>query len=478
MRKNCSTKFINWRNGIFLFMLIAMGACTKSSTPGGGSNAITSFSFQTTGNQIPVSSQAAIQGSNIALFLPPGTNTGVLIATFSVAGNATVTVNGVTQTSGVTPNNFTSPVTYTVTTAGGAPQTFSVSVTTGISAIDQNVTAFMAQYNIPGMAIAITLNDKLVYVNAYGKASVENNQAVTTQSLFRISSLSKQITAVAIMRLLDEGKLSLNSTVFGTGSILGNTYGAQPYGPGVTNITVGELLHHTEGGWPDNSTDPFGSNFSYTIPQLMNWGLNNVPLLDTIPGRSYHYSHFGYTVLGRVIEKITGLPYNQAVQQLVLQPSGISDMQIAGNTMADRLPNEVEYYGQNNEDPYYIPVSRMDAANGWVASATDLARFLVHVDGLSNLTILSSNAVTAMTTGSYANPKYGCGWELNQYNIFHHGLWPGTGASQAITTQGGNFNYVILANTGSSDPNFGANMDNIFWNAIGNIPTWPGYDLF
>ena len=479
MRKNLSTKFLNWRNGMLLSMLFATGACTKSSTPdNGGPNAITAFSFQTAGNQIPVSSQASIQGSNIALFLPPGTNTGALIATFSVSGNANVTVNGVAQTSGVTPNDFTSPVTYTVNTTGSAPKTFSVSVTTGIQAIDQNVTAFMTQYNIPGMAIAITLNDKLVYANAYGKASVENNQAVTTQSLFRISSLSKQITSVAIMRLLDQGKLSLDQTVFGTGSILGNTYGAQPYGPGITNITVGELLHHTGGGWPDDSTDPFGSNFSYTIPQLMNWGLNNVPLLDTIPGRSYHYSHFGYTVLGRVIEKITGLSYSQAVQQLVLQPSGISDMQIAGNTLAARLPNEVEYYGQNNEDPYYIPVSRMDAANGWVASATDLARFLAHVDGMSNLTILSPGAVKAMTTGSYANPKYGCGWELNQFNIFHHGNWPGTGSSQAITTQNGNFNYVILANTGSNDPNFSGNMDNIFWNAIGNIQTWPGYDLF
>jgi D-alanyl-D-alanine carboxypeptidase len=478
MFKNLSCKLISWRNGMFLSLLVFMVSCSKSSTPGGRPSAIISFSFDTTGNPIPVSSQASIQGSNIALFLPPGTNTNALIATFSIFGRATVTINGVAQLSGVTKNDFSSPVTYTVTPQGTAPQTFTVTVTTGIQAIDQNVAAFMSQYNIPGMAIAITLNDKLVYVNSYGKASIESNQAVTTQSLFRISSLSKQITSAAIMRLLDQGKLSLNQTVFGSGSILGNTYGAQPYGPGVTNITVSELLHHTEGGWPDNSTDPFGSNFSYTIPQLMNWGLNNVPLLDTIPGRSYYYSHFGYTVLGRVIEKITGLPYAQAVQQLVLQPSGISDMQIAGNTLSARLPNEVQYYGQNNEDPYYIPVSRMDAANGWVGSATDLARFLVHVDGQSNLTILSPNAMTAMTTGSYANPKYGCGWELNQYNIFHHGNWPGTGSSQAITTQNGNFNYVILANTGSNDPNFSANMDNIFWNAQSNIQNWPGYDLF
>jgi D-alanyl-D-alanine carboxypeptidase len=481
MRQTLSTKIISFRNGMFLFMLLALGACSKSSTSGGGgggTNAITSFSFQTTGNNIPVSSQAAIQGSNVNLFLPPGTNTGALIATFGVSGNATVTVNGVTQTSGTTPNNFTSPVTYTVTTPGGTSQNFTVAVTTGIGAIDQGIAAFMSQYSIPGMSIAITLDDKLVYVNSYGMASTENNQPVTNNSLFRISSLSKQITSATIMRLLDQNKLSLNSPVFGPGSILGNTYGNQPFGPGVTNITVGELLHHTQGGWPDNSTDPFGSNFSYTIPQLMNWGLNNVPLLDTVPGRSYYYSHFGYTVLGRVIEKVTGLSYSAAVQSLVLQPSGITDMQICGNTLADRAPNEVEYYGLGNGDPYYIPLSRMDAANGWIASTTDLARFLVHFDGQSNLTLISPNAFNAMVTGSYANPNYGCGWEMNQYNIFHHGNWPGTGATQAITTQSGNFNYVILANAGNSDPNFSANMDNIFWNAVGNIQTWPGYDLF
>jgi len=478
MHNNFSIKLTSLRNGMFLSLLALIFSCSKSNPGGGSSSAFTSFSFQQTGNPIPVTSTAAIQGTSIALFLPPGTNLNALTATFSVTGNGTVTVNGVAQQSGVTKNDFSAPVIYTVSLPGGSKQNYSVTVTTGISAIDQNVAAFMKQYNIPGLSIAITLNDKLVYVNSYGKASTENNQPVTSQSLFRISSLSKQITSVAIMRLLDQGKISLNQNVFGTGSILGTTYGAQPYGPGINNITVDELLHHTEGGWPDNDTDLFGNNLSYTIPQLIGWQLNNVPLLDTLPGRSFYYSHFGYSVLGRVIEKITGLSYSQAVQQLVLQPSGITDMQIGSNTLETRLPNEVEYYGQNGQDPYDIPVSRMDATNGWVATATDMARFLAHVDGFTSQTILSANALTAMTTGSFANPKYACGWEINQYNWFHHGNWPGTGTSQAITTQSGNFNYVILANTNSSDPNFSNNMDNIFWNSLNNIPAWPSYDLF
>ena len=120
----------------------------------------------------------------------------------------------------------------------------------------------------------------------------------------------------------------------------------------------------------------------------------------------------------------------------------------------------------------------MDATEGWLATASDMARFLVHVDGLSSETILSPNALTVMTTGSIANPKYACGWEVNAYNWFHHGNLPGTGTTQAITTQSGNFNYVILANTNNSDPNYSNNMDNIFWNALPIINNWPGYDLF
>lgn len=464
----------------FSFIMVFLFSCSKSSGPGGGGNTSTikAFSFQQAGNAIPVASNAVISGPNINIFLPPGTNTRALIATYSLSDSATVLVNGAAQQSGVTPNDFSSPVTYSVTGLNGIVQTYTVQLTTGISAIDQNVAAFMTKYNVPGLSIAITLNERLVYVNSYGKASLEDNQNVTSQSLFRISSLSKQITSAAIMRLLDQNKISLDQKVFGTGGILGTIYGAQPYGPGITNITVGQLLHHTEGGWPDNNTDPLGTNPNMTVQQIVGWGLNNVPLLDTIPGTSYYYSHFGYSILGRVIEQITGMPYTQAIQNLVLQPCGVSDMQIAGNTLAERLPNEVKYYSSNQYSPYTFNISRMDAANGWLASATDLANFLVHVDGLSGKTILSTSAINTMSTPSLANPAYACGWEVNQLNWWHHGNLPGTGTTQAITTQNGNFNYVILTNTGSDDPNFSGDMDNIFWNAQPSVNLWPNYDLF
>ncbi len=480
MRNSTKNYFKAGRNFLFLALAACLFSCSKSSSGGGGNNsAISSFSFQTAGNNIPVASTAVINGSNITIFLPPGTNTNALVASFTLSDSAQVTVGGAKQQSGITPNNFTSGVTYSVTGLNGATQTYNVTLITGLAAIDQNVSAFMTKYNVPGLTIAITLDEKLVYLNAYGKASLDDNQTTLSgNSLFRISSLSKQITSAAIMRLLDEGKINLDQNVFGTGGILGNTYGSLPYGPGITQITTRELLHHTEGGWPDDSTDPLGQGLNMTPQQIVGWGLNNVPLLDPVPGSSFYYSHFGYVILGRVIEKITGQTYTDAVNSLVFQPAGITDMQIAGNSLAQRLPNEVKYYSNTTVNPYDINVEQEDAANGWLSSAYDMAKFMINVDGLSGKTILTPAAITTMSTPSTANKGYACGWEVNSLNWWHDGRFPGTGTTEAITTQNGNFNYVILCNTSSSDSNFSGDMENIFWNAQPSINLWPSYDLF
>ncbi|MBS1527464.1 MAG: beta-lactamase family protein [Bacteroidetes bacterium] len=182
-------------------------------------------------------------------------------------------------------------------------------------------------------------------------------------------------------------------------------------------------------------------------------------------------------MLGRVIEKITGKSYQQAVQDLVLTPCGITDMAIGGNTLAQRMPNEVKYYGQSGEDPYAYNITRMDAHGGWVATATDLARFLVRVDGFSSKPdIISNSARTTMITGSSANPAYGCGWAIAGQNYFHQGSLPGTATEQARTQQG--FNFVILTNTRSLDANFTTALDQLFWNAYAKSPAWMTGDLF
>jgi CubicO group peptidase (beta-lactamase class C family) len=438
--------------------------------------ALTSFAILRSVNGGAVDADVTISGSAVSAFLPPGTDRTKLKASFTVSPDATVSVNGVAQTSGVTANDFTNPVTYVVRAADGSTASYAVTLTTDIASIDQVVSAFMAKYSVPGLSLVITADENLVYAKAYGRA--DDTHAAKTTDLYRIASLSKQITSVAIMRLLDQDRISLDQKVFGAGGILGTTYGTQPYGAGVTDITVDELLHHTSGGWPNDGSDPMFTNPSMTAAQLISWTLDSRPLSHT-PGTAYAYSNFGYCVLGRVIEKITGVSYADAVNALVLRPAGVGTMQIGGSTLASRALDEVQYYGQNGENPYVFNIPRMDAHGGWIASATDLARILVRVDGSSKKAdILSSSAIKTMTTASAANASYADGWSVNGPNWWHTGSLPGTATEQARTTSRGNYNFVILTNTRSSSPTFVSDLDALFWSALAATSRWPSYDLF
>lgn len=480
--RNLSNQFSHTIRDVLLFSLtIILFSCTKSSPPPNTlPAAITGFSFTQTTNSIPVTSTAAISGTAINIFLPPQTNTNALVASFTLSDSGIVRVNGVAQQNGVTANDFSNPVTYTVTSQSGYTQSYVVTLTTNISAIDQGVVSFMTMYAVPALSIAITQNNRLVYAKAYGASDVANNIPASTTDLYRTVGLSQQITAVAIMKLMDLGQININDKVFGTGSILGTTYGTQPYSTGITDITVSELLHQTAGGWPNDATDPMFTNLSMTADQLISWTLDNRPLTYT-PGDHFVYSNFGYCILGRVIEKITGQSYAQAVKSLVLQPSGITDMQIAGNTLADRIPNEVIYYGQS-EDPYNFNITRMDSHSGWLASATDVARFQAHVDGQDANTIISPNAITVMTTPSTVQTNFGCGWFLDNAAIrqswYFQGGLPGSSAEETISTGSGNLNFVILTNTRNLTSTYTHDMDEIFWTALPNVQAWPTYNLF
>ncbi len=346
-----------------------------------------------------------------------------------------------------------------------------------IAQVDDAVYHFMQQYKVPGMSVAITRNGKLVYAKSYGKADIENNVPVSNASLFRIASVSKPITATAILKLAEAKKLNLDDKVFGEGALLGNKYGKQPYSAGIRQITVRHLLQHTAGGWPNNGADPMFSQPELNAASLISWTLDHVPL-DTIPGTRYAYSNFGYCILGRVIEQVSGQPYAQYVKTAILQPSGGSTMQIGGNTLAERKPLEVKYYGQLGQDPYCCDVTRMDAHGGWIASATDLARWLVSIDGFdSKPDILSKASIAAMTTPSAANPNYALGWLVNAYhNWWHSGSLPGT-ASEVIRASNV-FNWVMLCNT-RTDKGFFNDLDALIWKAVSDKQTpWPAEDLF
>jgi CubicO group peptidase (beta-lactamase class C family) len=277
---------------------------------------------------------------------------------------------------------------------------------------------FRQQFRVPAMSVALSKNGRFVFDRAGGMADRQHVTQAEENSLFRIADLSKSITAVTIFSLTEAGKLNLGDHVFGSGGILGTRYGKAPYKTYVTDITVDHLLSHTAGGWAADDNDPMLHNNGWDQAKLITETIDNVPLTNQ-PGASWAYSNFGYCVLGRIIEQVTGQPYESYVQANILAPCGITTMQIAQNSERHRASDEVVYTGQYSEDPYKININRMDSTSGWIASATQLVQFLNHVAGAPNIpALLKPGTVNVMTTPAPASPedaaRWARGWMISQ----------------------------------------------------------------
>jgi CubicO group peptidase (beta-lactamase class C family) len=293
--------------------------------------------------------------------------------------------------------------------------------------------AFRQQFRVPAMSIAISRNGRFVYDHAGGMANPQHVTQAQQDTLFRIADLSKPITAVTIFSLIESGKLHLTDKVFGPAGILGARYGKPPYKQYLTDVTVDHLLTHTAGGWAADDNDPMFHNRGWDQTKLITATIENVPLTAP-PGTQWIYSNFGYCVLGRVIEQVTGQPYETYVRANILAPCGITTMQIARDSERQRASDEVVYVGQYSEDPYKINVNRMDATDGWIASSTQLVQFLNHVAGAPNIpALLKPESIRAMTTPAPAYPagsaRYARGWMVSEEGSgswWHNGSLPGS----------------------------------------------------
>ena len=349
-----------------------------------------------------------------------------------------------------------------------------------LNSIDNQVNSVMSSSGAPAVSLAITQKGRLVFAKAYGRIDVENNVAATTAHRFRLASVSKPITAVAMMKMTELKKadgtplLNLGSKVFGSGAILGTTYGTSAnYSTRLKTIRVRHLLNHSEGGWPNDGTDPMFnlSTINYSQAQLIGWTIDNRALVND-PGNVYAYSNFGYCVLGRVIEKLTGQSYAGWIKAKVLSPLGITSMEIGGDEEADRLSNEAKYYPKADAYGTTMEVNRMDAHGGWVATPVDLARLLVKVDGFPTRSdILTSASITSMTTIGVAGSGYAKGWAVNSApNWWHAGGMPGT--SSEVARISSEINWAVVSNQSGPD------LDGMMWNILGAVPVWPAHDLF
>jgi CubicO group peptidase (beta-lactamase class C family) len=365
--------------------------------------------------------------------------------------------------------------------------------------IDTTVTNAMRASNTVGLSLAITIHGRLVFAKSFGQADQSAGTALHPTNRLRLASVSKPITAIEIMHLVEQGRLNLSDRVFGKGALLGETYGLESdfKDARVKDITVQELLEHTGGGWDndggDGSADPMFTEPTLDQAGLIKSVLKSTPL-EFAPGTTYQYSNFGYCVLGRIIEQVTGKRYEDAVRDDVLRPSGAGSFAIGGDTRADRLSDEVAYHqvGAGAADPYGMKVRRMDSHGGWVGTPIDLLRIGVRADGFASVPdLLNASSTATMTTATTAldtagnMPNYAKGWAVNGIpNWWHTGYLPGTQSIFVRTADrygpSGKDEFVWSAatNSNNADRSKDIDLDQLMWDVVKGVHAWPSYDLF
>ena len=345
---------------------------------------------------------------------------------------------------------------------------------------DVAMTNLLNDFDIPGGQLAITYQGRLVYSRGFGFADSSTNTAVCPDNIFRIASLSKQITAITIMHLFEQGMVGLNDLVFGPNGILNDGIYLDILDPLVYGITVKHLLSHQSG--------MTSSNF-YLNSQMLNF----------TPGTSAEYSNMGYVFLGRVIEKITTQDYETYVRDSILAPIGITDMHSGKSLLIDQLPNEVHYYDYPGAPlvPSIFDASILvprqyggtfsmefsKACGAWVASAQDLCKLLCAVDLYPTkpdiLLPATINTMVQPTNQYVFGSPYALGWQINttDNNWLHSGSLPGTMTFQCRRNDG--INYALLVNTRPYDSGAAVTaLNGLVRSIVPLITSWPTFDLF
>jgi CubicO group peptidase (beta-lactamase class C family) len=395
----------------------------------------------------------------------------------------------------VSRNNLVSsiyPKSYNLTNEGSE---FSV-----YSKLDQSFNSFIKKWDLASASIAIAKDGKLIYAKGFGYSDKEDSIKAEPYSLYRIASVSKLITAAAIMKLIESDKLSLDAKVFGKDGILNDTIFLHYVDKRVEDITVKNLLNHSAGWtsyWGDHMfindviAKSLGKELPITMQDILVFALSK--RLHFQPGTYSSYCNLGYSILQLVIEKASGQSYESYVKYAIFSPLNIYDASIAFNFDSLRYPNEARYY----EIPEAEKVKAFDgskdsilkcrggndirtlgAAGGWVISSVSLLKFLLAIDGNDDFPdILSRKSILRLVEreGEYQP----LGWKA----IYQTGKWwrsgsfPGTSAIAVVRNDG--FSYVFLTNTSPwPGAKFPYEIDRLMNRNISQIRTWPDINLF
>lgn len=347
-----------------------------------------------------------------------------------------------------------------------APEQTPVLDSSTINQIESMVKTIMDKNHTPGAAVGIVKDGKLVYAEGFGVSELGTQTPVTPESIFFMASIAKSVTGMAIMQLVEEGKIDLDAPV--------TKY--LPYftlaDPSARAITIRQLLSHTSGMAdygdlmadftnPDNPTDD-GVLENYVRSFV------DESLLFS-PGKDWSYSNSGFDTLGDVVAKVSGQSYEAYVQEHILTPLGMKDSTfLLGEVDPTALvaPHTWDADGNPLTQDFYPYLRKHGPAATFFSNVRDMVRFTVanmNHGEFNGVRVLSSAAYDEMWAPQAASTwaemfgpqvnNYGLGWWVG---TFHDQLTIGNyGAEAGFQSHLGIFpdqNFAVIAMVNAYDP--------------------------
>ena len=319
------------------------------------------------------------------------------------------------------------------------------------SQIESTIKKFMVSNGVPGVSVAIVENGQYEWSGGFGAADLENSVPANAETLYRLASISKPITATAAMLLWQRGKLDLDAPV-------------QKYCPAFpvkeTPITTRETLGHLAGirhyksGADDLETDNT-RHFDNPIEGGLNF-FKNDPLV-AVPGTKFNYSTQGFTLVGCVIEGASGQKYVDFVRDNVFVPAGMSHTRVDDRFAV--IPHRTRFYSKDEAgaitNSEFLDSSYKIPGGGWLSSAVDMANFEAAMLNERVVTRSTRDVMwTSQKTPDGKETGYGLGWgtgkELGVLDVGHAGGQQGTSTKILILPER-RAGVVVLMNLDGGD---------------------------
>jgi D-alanyl-D-alanine carboxypeptidase len=340
------------------------------------------------------------------------------------------------------------------TSGAGGVTSNNASPLTGWAAFDQSLRLELLGNGSPTASVAVAIDGDLIRAEAFGDREPGTYDTAVAHDRFRVASISKVITAIVMLQLVEEGVIGIDEPV---GAQIAAHVGVVPNDPRVAEITPEHLLSHTSGLLQHEST--FFRSGAPPCPDAARVGLT---ASIAQPGGNYRYSNMNYCIAGLLIELLTGQSYEQAVYQRLLTPLGINGMRLAGTY--DRGADEVVHFSA----PGRSYMEALGAAGAWIATASDIVRIVDSINPrTSGWKPLGDDLLRRMQHPPFDRPIEGVGYGLGVFvyedgSIGHTGTLESTHAMVLSRPDGVTWALLVNGEYPSSSRSIVSIMDRAF----------------